>query len=96
MSSDSHDSILRDRLEAVKHFAWDTVYLEYCKMIPTLIMFLENFIPKPSSKRMLICFVASILLKCRHQRMSLVQRAISIMLYGNGSTKKVSSLICMI
>ncbi len=90
MSSDAHDSILRDRIEAVKQFSWETVYLEYCKMIPTLIFFLESFIPNLKSKKIFICFVASLLLKCRHQRMGLVQRAISVMLYGNGSTKQVS------
>ena len=87
MSSDAHDSILRDRIEAVKQFSWETVYLEYCKMIPTLIFFLESFIPNlKSKKKIFICFVASSLLKCRHQRMGLVQRAVSVMLYGNGST----------
>ena len=90
LSSEAHDSILRDTLEAVKHFSWDTVMLEYAKMIPTLIMLLESLIPNPTARKPLVCFVASLLLKCRHQRMGLVQRAISIMLYGNGSSKQAS------
>lgn len=89
LSSDVHDSILRDTVTAVKQFHWDTVMLEYEKMLPTLVMLLRNLIPKPMNKKPLICFVASLLLKSRHQRMGLVQRAVSIMLYGNGSSKQV-------
>ncbi len=90
LSSDSHDSILKDTVEAVKQFHWDTVLLEYHKMVPTLMMLLQNLVPKPANKKPFICFLVSLLLKCRHQRMGLVQRAVSIMLYGNGSSKQVS------
>ena len=85
LSSDAHDSILRD---TVKQFSWDTVMLEYAKMFLTLIMLLESLIPNPTARKPFVCFVASLLLKCRHQRMGLVQLAISIMLYGIGSSKQ--------
>ena len=91
LSSDSHDSIIRDDVEAVKNFHWETVMIEYKKMIPTLILLLECLVDKPEERKPFICFVASFLLKSRHQRMGLVQRVISTMLYGNGCTKHVST-----
>ena len=90
--SSSHDSILMDSVEAVKHFHWDTVLLEYKRMVPTLILLLESLLPKPANKQIFVCFVTSLLIKCCHQRMCLVQRAVSIMLYGNGSSKQVRLL----
>lgn len=89
LSGDSQDSILRDTVEAVKNFHWDTILLEYQKMVPTLMLLLESLVPKCRMRNPFICFVASLLIKSRHQRMGLVQRAVSVMLYGNGSSKQV-------
>ncbi len=47
ISSDAHDSILRDNIEAVKHFSWQTVWLELTQKIPTLMSLLSHLIPKP-------------------------------------------------
>ena len=93
LSSEASDSVLRDNVEAVKQFHWDTIRMELEKMLPTLMTFLRNLLPKSSQRIPLICVIASQLLKARHQRMGLVQRAISIMLYGNGSHKQVSSAL---
>ncbi len=90
ISSDAHDSILRDTIEAVKHFSWQTVWLELTQKIPTLMSLLSHLIPKPDEHKPLLCFLASQILKSRHQRMGLVQRAVSIMMYGNGTAKQVS------
>ncbi len=90
ISSDAHDSILRDTIEAVKHFSWQTVWLELTQKIPTLMSLLSHLIPKPDEHKPLLCFLASPILKSRHQRMGLVQRAVSIMMYGNGTAKQVS------
>ena len=81
LSSDRHDSILRDTIEAVKRFSWETVYLELCKMTPILMSLLAQLIPSPEDYKPLMCTIASQLLKCRHQRLSLVQRAVSVMDY---------------
>ncbi|XP_064386162.1 uncharacterized protein LOC135334762 isoform X4 [Halichondria panicea] len=89
--SDNHDSILRDTCEAVKHFSWETVSLELQKNVPTLMALLKQIVPKPTNKVPMLCFVASVLLQARHQRMCLVQRAISVMMYGNGTAKQVFS-----
>ena len=89
LSSDKHDSILRDTVEAVKHFHWETVMLELERKVPTLLTLLKHIVPQPAEQRPLICLVVSQLLKSRHRRMGLVQRAVSIMLYGNSSSKQV-------
>jgi len=85
----SHDSILRDSHERVKHFSWQTVFLELKSNMPTLIKLLAAIIPDHKSKSM-ICLIACMLLKKRLGKMSLVQRAISILLYGNGCSKQVA------
>ena len=92
INSDAHNSILRDTIEAVKQFSWETVMLELQHKLPTLTLLLARLIPQPVKRIPLLCFVASILLKSHYQRLGLVQRAISVMLYGNGSSKQVIKL----
>ena len=89
-SSDKFDSILRDKYDALHQFSWESIFLEMSKGLPTLVTLLVQIIPKPSSNKQLVCMVASQLLKARHRNMCLIQRAISIMLYGNGTKKQVS------
>jgi len=89
-SSRDHDSILRDSVEAIKHFHWETVRLELVQQLPTLMSLLAHLVGRPSERSPLLCLLASIILKCRHQPMALVQRAISVMLYGHGTAKQVS------
>lgn len=93
ISSADHDSILRDSVEAIKHFHWDTVFLELQNKVPTLMSLLKQIVKLPAEKKPLLCFLGSQLLKSRHQHMGLVQRAISVMLYGNGTAKQVC-LLC--
>ena len=88
VSSDAHDSILRDTVEGVKHFSWETVWLELSKNMPTLISLLSQIVRQG---RPLISFLSSQLLKSRHQRLCLVQRAISVMMFGNGAAKQACS-----
>ena len=83
LSGGDHDSILRDTIEAVKNFHWETVMLELLKKVQTA---------DQAAKKPLLCFLASQLLKSCHQRMGLVQRAVSIMMYGNGTAKQVCDL----
>ena len=89
MGTVKHDSILRDNNEAVKQFSWETVRLELYKMIPTLMSLLSLLVPNPENRIPLICTIASQLLKCKHQQLSLVQRIVSVMLYGHGTHKQV-------
>ena len=89
LASNKHDSILRDTNAAVKHFHWETVMLEYEKMVPVLVSLLKELIPNAAQWKPLICLIVSQLVKSRHQRLGLVQSAVSMMLYGNGSSKQV-------
>ena len=85
----SHDSILRDNIEAVNHFSWETVWLELLANVPILMQILSALIPNPQDDKPLLCLIASMLLKRRLPKMGLVQRAISLLLYGNGNSKQV-------
>ena len=51
---------------------------------------------KDDSRRvMLVCVIISMLLKKRFPKMGLLQRAISVLLYGNGCSKQVCLLIIL-
>ena len=41
LASVDHDTVLRDDIEAVKWFSWDTVFMELDKKIPTLVRLLK-------------------------------------------------------
>ena len=56
--------------------------------VPTLMKFLVALVSDDNCKP-LLCVIACMILKHRSQRMSLVQRVISVLLYGNGTHKKV-------
>ena len=86
----SHDSILRDTHEAVKSFSWQTVFLELKNNMPTLMKISGALIPDHKSNKSVICLIACMILKKRLGKMSLVQRAISILLYSNGCSKQVN------
>lgn len=89
ISSQRHDSILLDTVEAVKHFSWETILLELQHMMPTLMNLLNGIVICKANKKVLLCFLASQLLKQRYAKLDLVQRAISVCLYGNGTNKQV-------
>ena len=78
VSSGGHDSILRDSVEAVKHFNWETVRLELLQQTPTLMSLLTQLVGRASERCPLLCLLASMICKSRHQHMGLVQRAMSV------------------
>lgn len=85
-------SLLRDDVEAVKNFSWETVWGELTKDVPTLVALLQGLIKHPEDHKPLICLIISMILKQRSPKVSLVQRAVSVLLYGNGTSKVVSSI----
>ena len=93
LASDEYDTILKD---TVKMFSWETVKLELTRKMPTLTSLLSQLVPKPEEHTALICMIASQLLKCRHRQLCLVQRAVSVMFYGNGTVKQVTTGKCML
>jgi L1 cell adhesion molecule like protein len=90
---DSHDSILRDTHEGIVHFSWETIWAEVRRMMPTLSRLLSATLiatkAMRSNQNMLTCLITCMLLKGRFNKMSLLQRAISVFLYGNGCTKQM-------
>ena len=71
-----------------KFFSWETVYAELVHMMLTFMKILSIIITGNESK-ILMCITISMVLKSRMHQISLVQRAISILFYGNGCTKEV-------
>lgn len=90
ISSKASDSILRDTNEMIKNFEWNKVARELMQRVPTLMNLLKQLVKRSAEKVPLLCLLASQLLKSCHQHMGLVQRAVSIMMYGNGAAKQVS------
>ena len=85
-------SLLRDDVEAVKNFSWETVWGEMIQDLPTLVCLLQGLIKRPADHKPLISLIISMILKQRSSKVSLVQRAVSVLLYGNGTSKIVSSI----
>ena len=57
MSSQSFDSLLNDKVEAVKHFHWETVHLECEKGLPTLMALLKNLIAPHATNKVPIQYL---------------------------------------
>ena len=72
LKSLSHDSILKDWYEAVKHFSWETVWVELTTNVPTLMKILSALVPNPDDNKPTLCLVVSMLLKKRVAQMGLV------------------------
>ena len=89
LCSRDHDTLLRDDVQAVKQFSWETVWLELENKIPTLMSLFKQVIRRPEENKPLICVLASMILKKRSPKLGLVQRAITVALYGNGTSKSV-------
>lgn len=47
--SDKHDSILRDSIDGIKQFSWNTVWVEMITKMPTLMKLLSGLLPSSSS-----------------------------------------------
>ena len=85
----AHNSILRGQHDQIKLFNWESVLVEFEQNVPTLILLLRHLMPKADGK--FLSFIVAIILK-RRKHMSLVQRVISVMLYGNAAQKEVGVL----
>ena len=59
-------------------------------MLPTLMSLLMELVRHPTDNKPFLCLLASMLLKKRSPGLGLVQRAITVALYGNGAHKAVS------
>lgn len=89
LASIDSDSILRDSVEAVKHFSWETITSELQNKVPTLMKFLQYLVKKPRESKPFIASLACQLVKDGHPQLGLLQRAVSVLLYANGTSKNV-------
>ena len=89
--SRKHNSILRESHENIKRFSWERIWSELDEKVPTLLKFIQCLLPK--SERKFMSFLICAILKKRCMQMSLVQRAISFLLYANGTNKEVRVLV---
>ena len=90
LASIDNDSILRDTVEAVKHFSWETITSELQKKVPSLMRLLQCLVKKPRDSKPFIASLACQLLKDGHPQLGLLQRAVSVLLYANGTSKSES------
>ena len=82
-----YNSFLRKKNEQLKHFSWDELWLELTTKIPSLVKFLKAILP--SADKIFIAFVVCMLIKKRCKHMSLMQRIMSVLLYGHAAKKQV-------
>ena len=85
-----HNSVLRGKHTTLKDFSWTRIWHDLTEKVPTLVKLFQKLIPKAGRKY--ICFLVSSILKKRCQQMSLVQRAISFLLYANGTNREVRKI----
>ena len=85
--SSSHNSLLRSCATDIKRFSWESVWEELKENTPKLVLLLSVICPKGSIilKSTIICMV----LKQSNPKMSLLQRVISVLMYGNAVHKSV-------
>lgn len=93
MVSDNVNSVMRSQgIDELKSFNWDILIQELTIHAPTLLNILisitKTITPRENQKAIIgIC--ATILLKQRYSKMSLVQKIISIILYAGHASKQV-------
>ena len=99
MISNSVSSVLQSQdSDVMKSFSWDIILAELTVHAPVLlhILYASTRTRRAKANRnAVVCVCASILLKHRYQKMSLVQRILSVILYSGHTSKQVISL-CMI
>ena len=97
-------SILRNRgPEALKSFLWSTLVEELKKRAPSTVSLLEACCKRQyrygtpkwliSNRNMLVSIVCSVMLRMRSQRMNLIQRMVSVILYAGHASKQVLYIV---
>ena len=78
----------------VTDFSWDSIWSELLMYMPRLAIFLKEVLSDSSNdNRHVICLIISMILKFRYPKMCLVQKVISMYLFGNSVHKKVRFLM---
>lgn len=85
MKAVSSSALFRDT-KALADFSWTTVWDEIVKEAPVLTNLLSSLVTKPEENKAMLCMVANMFLKS----LALVQKCISVFLYGNGCSRQVN------
>ena len=97
MVSDHTSSVLRNQnTESMENFTWDPLLDELQVHAPYLFQLLSSFTQTKSERENQMAIIgvcASILLKHRYSKMSLVQKVISLLLYTGHASKQVRAQI---
>ena len=89
--SDKGNSILKGDKECISNFSWDKVFTDLKSHVPSLVKLLQFINPKVANNTALISVWIAMMVKCRNNKLSLIQRIFSIFLYGNGVHKEVQT-----
>lgn len=92
-SSAKHASSLLQNTADVSNligFSWEKIAEELESILPTLTSLLKGILPKATeSIKPLLSMITCMLLKRSNSRLSFAQKAMSVLLYGNASSKQV-------
>ena len=87
--ADTKGSFIKGELAALQNFNWESMFVLFEHYMPTLLHFLKLLIPNSQKRKPLVCTIALQILKNCYSKMSLFQQAVSLLLYGNSTKKKV-------
>ena len=59
ISSNSHGSVLKDTVQGVKHFSWETITLEILNKMPTLMLLPMKLVPQSPQQKALLFYCLS-------------------------------------
>jgi len=87
-------SLLRGSHETIQNFSWAAIWQELTQKVPVTIKLMQKMLPQ-ASNMFLSCLIC-LMLKERCKHMSLLQRVISVLLYGHGTSQQVHwNLLCL-
>ena len=90
MCSSKVNSILQNKTaDALKQFSWDTVMKELVQHAPTLLHVLRGCTFSKDLIYGTICVCAAVILHLKNQKMNMLQRMLSLVLYAGHSAKLV-------
>ena len=84
------DTVLLGNKENIMKFNWDMVHKELVAKCPTLFLLIKKITTSSVGHNIpLASLLVSMILKNHNKHISLVQSAISLLMYGNGCPKQV-------
>ena len=89
ISSDSRNTVFCDKKIELRNFSWSRMWDKLMKRAPLLMNVVSSLVVHPEESKPMLCLLASMFLKKRNKSLALVQRCISVFLYGNVCSKQV-------